>query len=219
MTPMTQRSRPLVIIGAGGFGREVHDVIDAINEAGTQSFELLGFLDDGHPDERLIAERETQYLGNVTKIEDLADNVECVIGIGNGAVRRKIDQWVTSIGRTSATLVHPTATLGRNVAVGPGSIICAYSSITTNVRLGRHVHLNLHCTVGHDSVLGDYATAYPGAHISGDVHLEDGVSIGTGASIIQGIHVGAYAFIGAAAGVIRDIPAGVTAVGVPAKPR
>jgi acetyltransferase-like isoleucine patch superfamily enzyme len=88
-----------------------------------------------------------------------------------------------------------------------------------NVRLGRHVILNLAVTIGHDAVLGDYVTVNPNVSISGNTVLEDEVTMGTGATIIQGRRIGARTPRSALAPtVVRDLTADVTAVGVPARP-
>lgn len=211
-------SRPIVIVGAGGFGRHTHDVVDAIN-AVVPTYEVIGFLDDGQPDEQLLDERDAKLLGDVARLEDLPADVGYVIGIGIGTVRQKLDRWATSIGREAVTAVHPSATFGRNVTLSPGVVICSHTSIGTNIRLGRHTHLNFNCTVGHDAVLADYVTAYPGANIAGNVLLEERVIVGTGAVVIQGLRVGHSTFVGAGAVVVEDLPPDVTAIGVPARPR
>ena len=211
---------PLVIIGAGGFGREVHDVVEAINEnasAATTKFDFLGFIDSHPQNLELLADRGA-LLGGDEALATLPHGTRYVIAIGDGRIRRAIDEEARALGLVPAILIHPEATMGRHhMEIGPGSIICSHVSLTTNIRLGRHVHLNLNVTVGHDTLLGDYVTINPGATISGNVVLEDEVMIGTGASVIQGKTVGYGSVIGAGSAVIRNIPAGVTAVGIPAK--
>jgi sugar O-acyltransferase (sialic acid O-acetyltransferase NeuD family) len=212
---------PLVVVGAGGFGREVLDVVEAINAAGTApAFELVGVVADGESDLELLTDYGVPFLGPVDRMAALAGDVRYVIGIGVGPARRRIDQWATELGRSPATLVHPAAVVGRHrVSLGPGSVLCAGSAVTTNVRLGRHVHLNLGVTVGHDAVLGDYVTANPNASISGRTVLEDEVTLGTGAVVIERRRIGARTVVGAGAAVVRDLEADVIAVGVPARPR
>jgi sugar O-acyltransferase (sialic acid O-acetyltransferase NeuD family) len=213
---------PLVILGAGGFGREVHDVVEAMNDAAATSgypgFDFLGFIDNHVADPILLEERGAVLLGGDDSLGTLPAGTHYVIAIGNGRIRRALDEKATALGLKAATLVHPAATIGKHLVVlGPGAIICSHVSITTNIRLGRHVHLNLNVTVGHEAVLGDYVTVHPGATISGNVVLEDEVMIGTGAALIPGVTVGAGSVIGAGACVVRNIPGGVTAVGMPAK--
>ncbi|RBY94985.1 hypothetical protein DQ244_03085 [Blastococcus sp. TBT05-19] len=208
----------MVVIGAGGFGREVHDVIEAINDTAPR-LECVGFLADGRADVELVEDRGVPFLGPVAGLADMPADVRYVIAIGNGAARRRIDGWATELGREAIPLVHPSAVLGRHrVVLGPGSIVCASAVVTTNVRLGRHVHLNLGVTVGHDAVLGDYVTANPNVSVSGNAVLEDEVTMGTGATVIEGRRIGARTTVGAGAAVVRDLPADVVAVGVPARP-
>jgi sugar O-acyltransferase (sialic acid O-acetyltransferase NeuD family) len=215
---------PLVIIGAGGFGREVHDVIEAVNDAavrdgGMAAFDVLGFLDDSPADSALIAERDLAVLGPVSQLEELADDVQYLIAIGNGEVRRKWDMWASGLGRRSPVLVHPQAVIGKHlIAMAPGVVVCAGAIITTNVRLGRHVHINLGVTVGHDAVVEDYVTVNPNVSISGNALIEESANLGTCSSVIQGRRVGARTVVGAGAVVARDLPSDVTAVGLPARP-
>ena len=209
---------PIVIVGAGGFGREVHDVLEAINATGEPAYEAVGFLDDGPVSKELLDERGMQLLGPIQALEHLPADVQYVVAIGDGRLRRRIDLWATSLERIAPPLVHPRATLGRHgVSLSPGAVVCAGSIITTNVHIGRHVHVNLGVTVGHDAVIGDYVTINPNVSISGAAILEDAVSMGTGSCIIQGRRVGAETVVGAGAVVVHDIEPGVTAVGVPAR--
>jgi sugar O-acyltransferase (sialic acid O-acetyltransferase NeuD family) len=210
--------RPIVIVGAGAFGREVHDVIEAVNEVdGDEGWDFLGFLDDNVENPDLLVGRGP-VLGGTSNLDSLPGGTRYVIAIGSGRVRRQIDENATTLGLEPAVLVHPAATMGRHgIHIGPGTIICSHVSLTTDIRLGRHVHLNLNVTVGHDAILEDYATVNPGATISGHVVLETEVMIGTNAAVIQGKTVGARSIVGAGASVVRSVPPSVVVVGVPAK--
>lgn len=211
----------LVIVGAGGFGREVHAVFEAINAAGG-ALDLIGYVDDLGASDELLARLGTSRLGGVDVLSTdggpVDDGVGYVVAIGAGEVRRRIDARLTAAGRRPLTLVHPMATVGGDNRIGEGCILTAGARVTTNISLGRHTQLHVNCTIGHDSVLDDFVSVYPGATVSGNVHLAEGVTIGTGANVLPGITVGAGAFVGAGAVVTADIEPGVTVVGVPARP-
>lgn len=203
---------PVAVVGAGGHAREVHDLLDACER------QLLGFFADGHADHALIEERGARVLGPVADLDRQPSHVEYVIAIGSGAARRRIDTALAP--RTAAVLVHPGAVLGGfRVELGAGSLLFPGVVITTNVTLGRHVHLNARSSVSHDSRLQDYVTVGPGCCIAGNVVVETGATLGTASCVIPHVTIGAGAVIGAGAAVVRDVPAGVTAVGVPARPR
>lgn len=208
-------SADVVIAGAGGFGREVLDVLEAAKAAGA-ALSFVGFADDGEVDDALLATRGASLLGRVDSLQ--GRDVLVAIGVGAGDVRRRIDERLRRWGLDGPVLAHPAATVGGDVELGAGAVLTAGARLTTHIRAGRHLHVNLNATIGHDCVLGDYVTINPGANISGSVRLESEVTIGTGACVIQGVTIGEGTTVGAGAVVVHDLPPGVTAVGVPARP-
>jgi sugar O-acyltransferase (sialic acid O-acetyltransferase NeuD family) len=212
-------SERIVIIGAGGMGREICAAIFAHNQAALMpTVELAGFIDDGDPDRDRLKRLSVPFLGGIEVIAAL--DARYVIGIGNPAIRRQIDTKLAAAGAVAANpIVHPRAWVGPDVEIEHGTVVCAGVCITTNVRVGRHTLLNQLTTVAHDCVIGNFVTVAPLTAISGNVTLEDEVELGTGVSIIPGVRIGQSTMVGAGAVVIGNLPPRVVAVGIPARPR
>lgn len=212
----------LVIIGAGGFGREVLDVVQAVDLLGASADvrrNCLGFIDDGIVDGDRLDRIDSTHLGGSDDLPRF-EGARFVVGVGNPAVREQLAARAVDAGLVPLpALVHPDATIGADVTLGDGSVVCAGVRVTTNVRVGEHVHLNINSTVGHDAIIEDYVTVNPLAAISGDVRLGRGVTVGTTACVNQGLAVGAGAVVGSGAAAVKDTRAGVTVVGVPARER
>jgi sugar O-acyltransferase (sialic acid O-acetyltransferase NeuD family) len=203
----------LVIVGAGGHGRETLDVVEACN-AVSSTYDFVGFcaLD---ADLDLVQRRGTKVLGDVEVLRDL--DASYVIGIGTSETRRDIDAQIAGFGREAVTLAHPAASLGSDLRLASGVILAAGARVTTNVTLGRHTHVNVNAVVSHDCEVGDYVTLSPGVLVNGTVTLGEGVFLGTGAVVLPGRSIGPWAKIGAGAVVTEDVSAGQTVVGVPAR--
>lgn len=211
----------VIVVGAGGFGREICDVIEACNVHHPGSYELLGVLDDSPSQQNLVrlAARNIVFLGSVANYSPPCNSSEIAyfIGVGSPSVKKKIASLLDAAGLKTLALVHPAATVGSELVIGPGSIICAGARLTTNIELGRHVHVNINVTIGHDTSIGDFVSINPLAAISGDVVIEDLVLIGASAFVIQGLTVGTHATVGASSCVTKDVIPATTVVGVPAK--
>ncbi|MCL4454976.1 MAG: acetyltransferase [Deinococcus sp.] len=209
-------SKDLVIFGTGGFAREVHQLVEDLNRDSTR-WNFLGFL-DGNPERHGVEVHGFPVLGDLDWLGE-HQKESLIIAVGSTVVRRKLVHQVRErYGNSFATLVHPLAWIGNRVALGEGSIVCAGTLITTDIQIGQHVILNLDCTVGHDAQIEDFVTVAPSVNISGNVRVGQGSDLGTGSAIIQNVQIGNWTIVGAGSVVVRDLPANVTAVGVPAKP-
>lgn len=212
-------AEPLIIIGAGGFGRETLDVVEAINAAAEQPvWDVIGVVDDA-PSERHLSRltaRGYSHLGSLAEVK-APEKCAYIVAIGSPAVRAQIAERVDAVGGRWATLVHPTAVVGSRPSLGAGTVVCSGVLVSTNVRLGAHTHLNPGAIIGHDSELGDFVSVNPGAVVSGEVIVEERVLVGASATILQGLRVGTEAVVGASACVTRDVASGTTVVGVPAR--
>lgn len=207
---------PLVIVGAGGFGRETFDLI-RLADPHEEKFRILGFV-DSDPDYDLLARMATRSLGSDDDFisNPVTDNF--LLAVGDPSLRQKISMTYEAKGLHPVTYVHPSALIGSNVEIGAGSIVSAHAMVMNNCMLGRFVNVDRGAALGHDSVVDDYSTLHPHAVVSGCVHLGQGSRVGTGSRILPGVLVGPDALIGAGAVVTSSVPPGTVAVGVPARP-
>jgi sugar O-acyltransferase (sialic acid O-acetyltransferase NeuD family) len=204
----------VIIVGVGGFGREVIDIVDDMRATGAP-IELAGSVDDGDVDLDELYELGVTYLGTTVALS--TSGGAYAIGIGDGDVRRSIVERLPDT-CTPIALQHPAATVGRRSSLEPGSILGSGARLATHVTVGLHANIHANATVGHDSVISEYASLLPGALLSGNVTVGAGALVGAGAIILQGLTIGEHAVVGAGAVVRNDVPAGVTVVGVPARP-
>ena len=214
-------TRDIVIVGCGGFGREVVEIVDAINDGTGPVWNLLGFLDDSPSP--LDVERARRLglsvIGPIAR-ESLGANFEVsyIVGIGSGTIRRAVVERADSIGLAATILLHPTAVIGRDVRIQEGTVVAARAQVTTNVDIGRHVHVDRSAQIGHDSTLGNFSTIHPSAVVSGNCHLGEETELGTNCTVLPGVNVGNGSLVGAAACVVNDVKDGTTVAGVPARP-
>lgn len=172
----------IVIIGAGGFGREVKFLIDRINSC-NKTYELLGFYDDADNLNKYI--NGLPLLGNVDELLNRNDSVAVALGIGIPETKQKIVNRLKNKNYDFPILIDPSAVIGHDhVNLGQGTIICAGNIITSNIEIGDFVTLNLSCTIGHDTEIKSYSSFMPSVNISGEVFINKAVYVGTGAKLL-----------------------------------
>ena len=205
----------LVIVGAGGFGREMYGAALEAVGFGTE-FDIKGFLDEkadalkgftGYP----------PVIGAPSSYAVQSDDV-FVTALGNIASRRRCVELLESRGAKFIAIVHRTATIGPNVTIGEGSFIAPHVSLTADISIGRHVSVFHSSSVGHDSLLRDFSHVYAQCSVGGSVVVGEGVSIYPGSVVAPRRKIGANAVVGAGSAVFVDVDSGVTVLGNPAAP-
>lgn len=211
---------PLVIWGTGGHAREVAQLVSDIESQQPGTWALQGFLVDPDAPTQLAGPLPAPVLGGLAWLQAHPDTW-VVIAVGAPATRHQIDQRIVQAqpAQRFATLVHPRAWVAPDACLAAGSVVFAQSCVSSLVQVGRHASINLACTLSHDTVLGDCVSLGPGVHLSGGVRVGDACDLGTGVTVIPRVLIQAGVTIGAGAVVTRDLPAGVTAMGVPARAR
>lgn len=208
--------KEIVIVGAGGLGREVAAVIKACNSA-RKEWDVLGFLDsNGNLTGTEVG--GVPVLGNDEWCrENSRECVWFVCAIGDPKIRCQVAKKFSAMGCKFASIVHPDVRIPPSVQIGAGTVVMAGTQFTTDVTVGSHVVIYLNCSITHDVEIGDFCLIAPGCNLSGAARLEAGVQFGTGACILPSRRVGAWSIIAAGSVVTDDIPANCTAVGIPCR--
>ena len=205
----------IVIIGAGGFGREVQWLIERINEQ-EQTWNILGYVDDGMAVDTNVD--GYRVLGGIDYLRSVEENVAVVCAIGSSKTRKKvISQLLDKSNITFPNVVDPSVIMSSRVKMGQGNIICAGNILTVDIEMSDFNIINLDCTVGHDVMIDSFVTVYPSVNISGMVEVGSETELGTGTQIIQGKKIGGNVIVGAGSVVVKDILETGTYVGVPTR--
>ncbi len=203
----------VIICGAGGHGKVVADVLER-----GQRYRVLGFLDDRNE----LAGRQIGGHGVLGSIQGFLQNgirqSPLILAVGSNETRQRLAMEMKAAGTQFVTAIHPSAQIGRDVVIGPGTVIMANAVVNPGARIGAHVIINTAATVDHDCVVEDFAHIAPGAHLAGTVSVGQGALLGTGVSAVPAVRIGCWTVVGAGATVVRDLPDRVTAVGTPAVP-
>jgi sugar O-acyltransferase (sialic acid O-acetyltransferase NeuD family) len=204
----------LVIVGAGGFGREVYHWAKQSFGIDTE-FKLKGFLDDGKTTLEEIGITHP-VLGKISDYRPLSDEI-FIMAIAAPKIKLEIAQNLVSKGAKFTNIIHKTSIVLPSAKIGTGLVVCPFSVISSKSIIEDHVFINTNTTIGHDSFVGRGSTISGHCDITGNCHLEEGVFLGSHACMVPKSRIGSYAVVGAGSCVIKKVAAGQTVVGVPAK--
>ena len=202
--------KKLIIIGAGGHGKVLCDIAEK-----TEKYSEIAFLDDSAEGERL----GYPIIGKTADFVKHINDTEFIVGIGSTVARERIMRMLSDSGACIATLVHPSAVIGKDVEIGEGSVIVAGAVINPSAKIGRGCIINTHASVDHDCIVGDLAHIAPDATVAGESRIGERTWVGAGATVSNGITVTSDCLLGAGAVVVNSITTPGTYIGVPAKKR
>ena len=213
---MTKKSKlkKIVLIGAGGFGKEVlQTILDCENES--KMFDIVGFIDEN---KKLWGKTicNLKVLGGLEWLENNS-NVGCVMCVSDGNIRKTLVKKISELNLSFPSIVHPTALISKFSKIGDGVIIQGFSYIMPHVEIGNHVHVNMSCIIAHDSKIEDFATISTGVHVKGTSVIGEGSFLGSGSVILEEIKIGKWSKIGAGAVMINDAISKQTYVGIPGR--
>lgn len=208
--------KKIVLIGAGGFGREVATIIEVLNSI-KPTYELLGFLDDGADYCEGMVINGYPWLGNRSWIIDHKDDVLCTCTVGKPHIKGLIQRELTEKGVKFETIIAYGGYIGPYTEIGPGCVFYGGVTISVNCRIGAGVLMNQMVNIGHDTVIGDYTTIMPTTGISGFCTIGEEVRIGGHCFVIPERKIGDKATVAAGSIVFSNVKAGTTVLGNPAK--
>lgn len=203
----------LVIVGAGGFGREMLAAVQASPRfLDRERISTVVFVDDTVD----LPERDAPVVSTISGfVPEPGDLGLCAIGSSSG--RRKVTESLEARGLRFVPFVDDSARVGRSVTLADGVVVCANTIITVDATIGRHTHINSNCQIGHDVTVGEFVTMSSSVNLTGHVSVGDDAFIATGAIVIPSKRIGTGATVGAGSVVIRHVKPGVTVFGNPAR--
>jgi len=205
--------KDLLIYGGGGLGREVLSMLRQ-----SENWNPLAIIDDRIPKDTVV--KGIKVIGGMEVIKNLSGPFNLVLAIGSPTEKQRLASTLARYsGIVFPRLIHPSAILQdeESIQVGAGTIITAGCILTLDIILGDHVLINLNTTIGHNTSIGNYSSIMPGVNFAGGVTIGESVLIGSGANVLNGICIGDHSKVGSGAVVTKNILAGTTAMGVPAR--
>ena len=202
----------VVIIGAGGHGRVVLDIL-----RNNHQFDIVGFIDSNTAAHHRTVDG-IEIIGDLSLIPRFTNMGigGAIVAIGDNHIRNNYAQTVENAGVNLVNAIHPSANIADNANIGKNVVIAAGASICTHVTIEDSTIFNTGCIIDHESIIQKAAHICPGVKLAGHVHVKPSAFVGIGATIVQGVTIGQSAVVGAGAVVLHDVPAYSTVVGVPA---
>lgn len=209
--------RDLLVIGAGGLGRETAEAVRAANNV-EPTWNLLGLLDDAGALHGTSLSG-IPVLGPIGAIDDFpgAQVVVCTGSARQRFSRKRLVQHLALPPERYASVVHPASVLAPGPPLGPGTVVLASVVTTTAVEIGAHVTVMPAVVLTHDDVVGDFATFGAGVRLAGRVRVGEGAYLGAGSLVREDTSIGPWALVGMGATVLSDVPAAEVWVGAPAR--
>lgn len=210
----------IILAGSGGCMRELIWQIQEQNKL-APTWNVIGYVDCKKPEEAkglVVGKQQIPYLGDDEFLLKKTELVNVAVCVGTPSLRKKIaEKLAQNVNVQFPDLILGDVKICEDAQMGKGCIISMDTRISTNVRMGDFVFLNMGAVVCHDGRLGDFVTLAPDVRLAGNVTVESESELGMGTGVIQGIRIGARVRTGAGSVVVRELPDDCTAVGVPAR--
>ena len=201
----------LLIIGASGHGKVIADMALRL-----RNWESIAFLDNN---EHIVDVMGIPVIGRTADAVRYLADADMVVGIGDNALRKKVQEELEAAGASFPSLIHPHSTIAHKVDIGPGTVVMAGAVINCCTRIGKGCIINTGATVDHDNDIAAFVHVSPGAHLAGAVSVGPGTWLGIGCTVSNNICIAGGCIIGAGAVVVRDIVESGIYIGVPARKR
>jgi len=205
-------SSRLVIVGGGGFGREVHAWVSSSPRwCAAHRIQEIVSIDDSVPN----VEMPVPIISTISGFQPMESDIG-ICAIGSPVTRRGIVEQLESRGLVFPAFTHDTATIGVNIALADGVIVCPMAILSCDIVVERHSHINCGCTVGHDVTIGEFTTLSSSCNLTGAVSVGSDSFLGTAVTVIPGVSLGAESYVGAGSVVVRNVAEGARVFGNPA---
>ncbi len=204
----------LLIVGAGGFGREVHEMLWDV--FAPDEYQFKGFLASDNQTLKAAGLVDVEFLGDPTEYSPAPDD-RFLMAVGYMDARRSLYESITSRGGQFASFVHPKSLIASTAKIGNGAVIYPFAIVSNASVLDECIHLNYFASIGHDCKLGKYCLMAPYATLNGFVTLDSEVYVSTHGTVAPGKSVGYQSKVSANSAAMQDVPDGAIVFGVPGR--